>query len=103
MKEGLWTAFELFVNFFEAFVGMHFVCVFLGEHVRKRQGFVRWLILSCLIASVTTVFNSFMIYEGVYIFVYIVIVFLYSLFILQGNPYFFFLLALFPRTSFGLN
>ena len=85
MKEGLWTAFELFVNFFEAFVGMHFVCVFLGEHVRKRQGFVRWLILSCLIASVTTVFNSFMIYEGVYIFVYIVIVFLYSLFILQGN------------------
>lgn len=53
MKESLWTAFEIFVNFFEAFVGMHFVCVFLGENIRKRSGFIKWIFLSFLFASAT--------------------------------------------------
>ena len=85
MKDGLWTAFELFINIFEAFVGMHFVCVFLGEEVQKRHGFIRWLFLSFIMASVTTIFNSFMIYEGVFILVYIAVVFIYSLIFLTGN------------------
>lgn len=85
MKDGLWTAFELFINIFEAFVGMHFFCVFLGEDVRKRHGFIRWLFLSFIIASVTTLFNSFMIYEGIFIMVYIAVVFVYSLIFLNGN------------------
>lgn len=85
MNEGLWTAFELFVNIFEAFVGMHFVCVFLGENVRTRSGFVKWLYLSFLIASVTTFFNSFMIYEGAFIFVYILVIIIYAMIFLKGS------------------
>ena len=85
MKEILWTAFELFVNIFEAFVGMHFVCVFLGEDVKKRAGLVKWIFLSFLMASVTTILNSFMIFEGVFILAYIVAVFLYALIFLQGT------------------
>ena len=87
MKDGLWTAFELFITIFEAFVGMHFVCVFLGEDVRRRHGFIRWLFLSFTMASVTTVFNSLMIYEGVFIFVYIAVAFLYSLIFLTGSVF----------------
>lgn len=85
MNNGLWTAFELFVNIFEAFVGMHFVCVFLGENVRKPPGCIKWVFLSFIVASITTFFNSFMIYEGVFMSVYIVAVFIYALIFLEGS------------------
>lgn len=85
MNNGLWTVFELFVNLFEAFVGMHFVCVFLGEDVRKPQGCIKWVFLSFIVASITTFFNSFMIYEGIFMSVYIVAIFIYALFFLEGS------------------
>lgn len=85
MNNGLWTVFELFVNLFEAFVGMHFVCVFLGENVRKPPGSIKWVFLSFIVASITTFFNSFMIYEGIFMSVYIVAIFIYALFFLEGS------------------
>lgn len=80
-----WNIFELTINIFEAANVMYFVCTFLNGNMRHKGEYRYWIIGSLIYATTTTILNIITDYEGVLLFVYVAIVFLYSLLFLNGT------------------
>lgn len=81
----LWELFELIVTLFECSVSMHFVCKFLGLDFTDKANFKFWYGVSLCYAIAVTIMNLIIPYEGVLAFIYIFIVFMYSIFLLPGT------------------
>lgn len=87
MREEFWSLFELLVNIFEGFTSMHFICTFLGCNTKEKRDKRFWIGGSILLASTTTILNHFTFYEGIYFLIYIMVVFVFTLFLKQGTLY----------------
>lgn len=85
MKNTLWEIFELMVTVFECAVSMHFVCRFLGLEKTNTQNNKRWLGLTLCSAIAVTTINTLTPYEGAFIFIYSIIVFIYATIFLHGT------------------
>lgn len=105
----MWSIWETVVTLFECSVSTKFVCSFLGQNTKHKQGIKIWLGMALSFATAVTVFNHVMLYEGVFDFVYILIVFLYSVaflpgtFLQKGFVSVFFLCCIVMNSSFGAN
>lgn len=85
MTEILRIVFELAVNLFQGIVFAYFICGSLGYKDRKNN---KWGIFSICIFSIffaLTVSNYLTYFEGVAIFVYFLILFIFSLIFLKGS------------------
>ena len=85
MRDILWSIFELTVNLFEALNVMYFVFTFLGGNIHEKNECKYWLIGSLTYATTTTILNSMMDYEGLLLFIYVAVTFLYSLLFFKGT------------------
>ena len=85
MKALLWEMIELLVTLFECSVSMHFVCRFLGLDFSNRKNCKHWFALTLCYGLTVTTMNLLMPYEGAFVLLYSVVVFLYTLFFLQGS------------------
>ncbi len=85
MTRIFWELFELIVTLFECSVSMHFVCKFLGLDFTDKANLKFWYGVSLCYAIAVTIMNLIIPYEGVLAFIYIFIVFMYSIFLLPGT------------------
>lgn len=105
----LWELFELIVTLFECSVSMHFVCKFLGLDFTDKANLKFWYGVSLCYAVAVTIMNLIIPYEGVLAFIYIFIVFMYSIFLLPGTlvkkafASILFLCVIVMNSSFGVN
>lgn len=109
MIDLLWGVFELAVTLFECGISTKFVCSFLGKDTKQKPGKKVWLGMALCYSSAVTVFNCILLYEGVYDFVYILILFIYSICFLPGTVYqkcfvsVFTICCIVMNSSFGAN
>lgn len=85
MIQILWIIFELAVNLFQGIVFAYFICGTLGYKEININKKVLFLLCVLSIFSALTVSNYFTYFEGIAIFVYFLILFIFSLIFLKGN------------------
>lgn len=85
MTQILWIVFELAVNLFQGIVFAYFICGSLGYKVRNIYTKILFSICALLIFSALTISNYLTYFEGVAIFVYFLILFIFSLIFLKGS------------------
>lgn len=85
MTNIFWNIFELAVNIFEAANVMYFVFAFLKGNIHNKKECRNWMVGSLTYATTSTFLNSFMDYEGYFLLIYFVIVFVYSLIFFHGS------------------
>lgn len=85
MKDILWALFETGVNLFQGVLVSHYVYSILGD--KEKRSFIKSGGLGCsvLLTVVITLINYFIYFEGLYVYAYIAIVFVYSLLRLKGK------------------
>lgn len=109
MKTALWGIFEILVTLFESAVSMHFVCRFLGLDFSERKSRKHWFALILCYGLTVTAMNLLMPYEGAFVLIYSMIVFLYTLIFLQSSVIkkaaasLLFLCIIIMDSSFGVN
>ena len=109
MKTALWGIFEILVTLFESAVSMHFVCRFLGLDLSDRKSRKHWAALVLCYGLTVTAMNLLMPYEGAFVLIYSMIVFLYTLIFLQSSVIkkaaasLLFLCIIIMDSSFGVN
>ena len=81
----LWELFEIFITLFECSISMHFVCKFLGLDFTDKSNYKFWYGLVLCYAIAVTIINFIIPYEGMLVFIYSLIVFLYATFFLPGT------------------
>lgn len=85
MTQILWIVFELAVNLFQGIVFAYFICGSLGYKDRNINTKILFSICALLIFSALTISNYLTYFEGVAIFVYFLILFIFSLIFLKGS------------------
>ena len=85
MIQILWIIFELAVNLFQGIVFAYFICGTLGYKEININKKVLFVLCVLSIFSALTVSNYFTYFEGIAIFVYFLILFIFSLIFLKGN------------------
>lgn len=85
MKDILWILFEIGINLFQGVLVSHYVYSILGD--KEKRSFIKSGGLGCsvLLTVVITLINYFIYFEGLYVYAYIAIVFVYSLLRLKGK------------------
>lgn len=81
----LWDLFELSATVFEAFVLVNFISGMLDKKFRFGNGRLTIVIGSLSLATVITVMNSLMIYEGLFGIIYSIVYFIYAMVALKGS------------------
>ena len=83
MKDILWILFEIGINLFQGVLVSHYVYSILGD--KEKRSFIKSGGLGCsvLLTAIITLINYFIYFDGLYIYAYIAIVFVYSL--LRGS------------------
>ena len=85
MIDTLWQLLEVVVNFYQGIIISDYVYSILGDR-KKRSFFKSGGIVCAFILTITiSIINYFINFEGVYLCVYIGIVFVYSLICLDGK------------------
>lgn len=85
MADVLWKVFEAAVNFFESFVIIHFLCVFLNTNLKNSKGQICFIIGVALDFLCVTIINKFSAFEGIGGLIYMLIYALYCLIFLKGS------------------
>lgn len=85
MSDLLWQLWELAVTLFECAVATRFVCSFLGQETRSKDGRRRWFGFTLTYASAVSILNHIMIYEGALDLIYITVCFIYCCAFLPGT------------------
>lgn len=85
MKDILWILFEIGINLFQGVLVSHYVYSILGD--KEKRSFIKSGGLGCsvLLTAIITLINYFIYFDGLYIYAYIAIVFVYSLLRLKGK------------------
>lgn len=85
MKDILWAVFEIGINLFQGILVSHYVYSILGD--KEKRSFIKSGGLMCgfLLTVVITLINYFIYFDGLYVYAYIAIVFVYSLLRLKGK------------------
>lgn len=81
----LWDLFELFATVFEAFVLVTFISGMLDKKFRFKNGKLTIVIGALSLATVITIMNSLMIYEGLFGIIYSIVYFIYAMIALKGS------------------
>lgn len=81
----LWRGFEFLVTVYEAFVIIHFVCVFFDHNFSSHRGRIIYISASFGYALMVLIINTITSYEGLIGIVYSVYILIFSLFFLQGK------------------
>lgn len=109
MKEIFWELFELIITLFECGVSMRFVCEFLGVNLNEKSNYKLWLGLLLCYAIAVSIMNRIIPYEGLLVFSYSIIVFIYAILLLPGSILkkafvsVFFLCCIIMNSSLGVN
>lgn len=82
---GLWDLFELSATVFEAFVLVTFISGMLDKKFRFKNGKLTIVIGALSLATVITIMNSLMIYEGLFGIIYSIVYFIYAMIALKGS------------------
>lgn len=82
---GLWDLFELSATVFEAFVLVTFISGMLDKKFRFKNGKLTIVIGALSLATVITIMNSLMIYEGLFGIIYSIVYFIYATVALNGS------------------
>lgn len=85
MIELCWKYFEIGVNLWESFLIMHFIFCFLDTAPFAKENRRRYIGGSFFYFAMITIMNHVIAYEGVLSLLYVVGVFLYTLFFLRGK------------------
>lgn len=80
----LWDLFELSATVFEAFVLVTFISDMLDKKFRFKNGRLTIVIGALSLATVITIMNSLMIYEGLFGIIYSMVYFIYAMIALKG-------------------
>ena len=80
----LWDLFELSATVFEAFVLVTFISGMLDKKFRFKNGRLTIVIGTLSLATVITIMNSLMIYEGLFGIIYSMVYFIYAMIALKG-------------------
>jgi len=80
----LWTVFELLVNVFQGCITVWFVKSYLGTSKNGLLKKISGVFFAALFAIAVTILNNYMLFEGLYAFIYVAILFIYSVICLKG-------------------
>ena len=85
MIDTLWQLLEVVVNFYQGIIISDYVYSILGD--RKKRSFFKsgGIVCAFILTFTISIINYFINFEGVYLCVYIEIVFVYSLICLDGK------------------
>lgn len=83
--DNLWIGFEFLVTVFEAFVIMHFVCVFFDHSFSSKKGRTIYVCASVCFALMVLTINSITSYEGLIGIVYSIYILIFSVIFLRGK------------------
>lgn len=80
-----WSAFEIIVSVYEAFVIMHFICALFDHNFKSKKGMIIYLLGTSAAAAYSLVLNRIFLYEGLAGFAYAINFFVFSLIFLHGK------------------
>lgn len=83
--KALWYTFEIMINIFQATITLYFNYAYLKHKNAKKFFSIEGLVFILLFSLTISVMNMYMTYEGLYAFVYSLILFIYSVMFLQGS------------------
>ncbi len=81
----LWELFEILVNFFQAFIMIHFVNSYLGKRKTKKYFISETSVITIILGISISVMNHFFVFEHLFLFVYVVILTIYVVTSLKGT------------------
>lgn len=80
----LWNSFEIVINYYQAFVQVYFIYMFLKSSKKSGSRALSFA-FGVILGTSLTFLNSITIFEGIYSFIYIAIVFLYATLTFKGG------------------
>ena len=85
MSEVLWSVFEILVNLYQGLMVVYFAYVYLGDKNGRKYLHSPAVVFAIIFASIVTIINYTTVFEHLYAFVYVIIVFIYCLLCLKGT------------------
>lgn len=85
MKNILWTIFEVLINVFQGYIFCYYSYQYLGNKKIKPFLFGYGSFYSLLLAGTITLFNHIMYFEHLWAFMYVLIIFIFSVHRLKGS------------------
>ena len=84
MKDFLWNAFEIIINYYQGFIMTWFVYRFLKPRSKKKAK-ILLMIFSIIFGTTITILNRFTLYEGLTSTLYVFILLLYAIIAFNDN------------------
>lgn len=84
MKKLLWNLFEIIINVFQGVITVYFLKSYLKTKKSRLKANLTELFFALIFALTVTILNKYMLFEGLYAFIYVIILFVYSTISLKG-------------------